>query len=284
MIVSSASASFAPSSTTLTPLFPPLLRGLRCLAFDPGPTYTGWAEVILTEEGKLFLIAGGHRALDLRRREDRAWVRAYGEQVKALGGIAAVETVIGYAYQAKHVQALLETTRVEGRIGDQLYEAGLIPHEIPAGDAARPDYDTPLPKLPKQPKGAPRRQARQHAKELVRGWRGELCRSPSASNAQIAFVVEGIVGGAGVSFRSGEQEHVYDAIGLAVVTIFRHLKRALLLPAAVNAALIAQQECDKQKAASKRAAKMDGEKVAGPPRRLTRAQSARRAAGQFLRT
>lgn len=279
-----APTSLVASSTNRAPaVIAPLLQGLRCLAFDPGPTRTGWAEVIFTNDGKLFLIAGGHRELDLRRAEDRAWVRSYGAQMKALGGIAAVETVIGYAYQAKHVQALLETTRVEGRIGDQLYEAGLVPLEIPAGDASRPDYSAELPKLPKKPKGAPRRLARKVAQELVRGWRGELCRSPVATDAQIAIVVEGIVGGNGVSFRSGEEAHVYDAIGLAVVALFRHMGRALLLPPAVNLALIQQQEFDKQKRATKRAATIDGKKSGEAPRRPTRAQSQRRAAGQFLR-
>lgn len=276
-------SSAAPTPTHVPAPATTLLAGFRCLAFDPGPTRTGWAEVILTLDGKLFLIAGGHRELDLRRAEDRRWVGSYAGQMAAMGGIVVVETVVGYAYQAKHVQALLETTRVEGRILNQAAEAGVIPYEIPAGDGARPDYSAELPKLPKQPKGAPRRPARQAAKEMIRGWRGELCRSAGASNAQIAIVVEGIVGGNGVTFRSGEEEHVYDAVGLAVVAIFRHLKRALILPPAVNMALIRQQELDKQKRASKRAATIAGQKSMEPARRPTRAQSARRAAGQLVR-
>lgn len=268
-----------PTPSLLAPSTAPLLTGLRCLAFDPGPTRTGWAEVILTPEGRLFLIAGGHRVLDLRRAEDRAWVRGYGVSIAQLGGIAAVEAVIGYAYEAKHVQALLETTRVEGRIGDQLYEAGLSPYEIPAGNASR-EVQGEKPKRKRRPKGAPPAPRVQAARELVEGWRGDLCRSPVASDAQIAIVVEGIVGGNGVAFKSEEAPHVYDAIGLAVVAIFRHLRRALILPPDVNTRLLMQQQRDKEARTAKRAAKLRGEKA--PGRSLTRAQSARRSAGQIV--
>lgn len=244
------------------------MNALRCLALDPGPVRTGVA-CVEVRAGALWVVLGSHRELDLRREEHRAWLRAQFQEVRALGGIVAVETVTGYAYDASRVSALCETTRVEGMILALAYEHGLVPLEIPAGDGSAP-VKAPDAPLPAQAEAARRR---------IEGWRAELCHTPQASDEQIAIVVEGLVGYEGAPIRARERPHVYDAAGLAIVAIHRHLGRRVRLPAAVETALYRQQQAERAERAAKRAS---GAGKAKSPRLRTRAQRQRAKDGKVL--
>ena len=250
---------------------------LRCRSIDPGPSRSAVAYVEYAD-GRFRLLEGRWRALDvLHSAADLAWLAQKLETTRREDGLYAVECIVGYAYEASRVQQLVETARVEGELLLLGRTHGLLPVEIPAGDGRIRDLDTALPPLPKRKKGEPARPRRRAAEQLLRGWRGELCHSPWASDAQIRIVVEGMVQGDGVRRTREEEEHLYDAIGVGIVALCRHLHLALQLPSAIETALWRQQHAE---AAERAARKRQGLGRPKQKRALTRAQRARRAAGQ----
>jgi hypothetical protein len=204
------------------------------LGFDPGPTYSGIARVVY-EGGQFRITYGAH--LDNSTDAWRHWVSVTQRE----GGIVALESIHGYAYEAKRVQALNETTRQEGRIEERAKVIGVQLIPLPAGKV-----------------------------------RGVLCRAPNASDEQIRVVIEGITA-ARPHVLAEQRAHIWDAAGAAIVAIVERLKLPLRLPGAVELALLQQKEADKVKRSAKREAKANGTFV--PEKRsLTRAQTQRRSA------
>jgi hypothetical protein len=250
---------------------------LRCRSIDPGPTRSAVAYVEYAD-GRFRLLEGGWRTLDvLHSAADLAWLKQKLETTRRESGLYAVECIVGYAYEASRVQQLVETARVEGELLLLGATHGLQPVEIPAGDGRVRDARAPLPKLPRRGKGKPARPRRRAAEQLLRGWRGELCHTPWASDAQIRIVVEAMVQGDGVRRTREEEEHLYDAIGVSIVALCRHLHLAIQLPAAVETALWRQQQAEATERARRRELGLPRPKKS---RALTRAQRARRAAAQ----
>ncbi len=151
----------------------------------------------------------------------------------------AVEMIVGYAYQASRVAGLVETARVEGRL---MEAARGGPHDCLAMPAAE--------------------------------WREQLCGSRTASDDQVRVVVEGTARGIPkLGYR--ERPHVYDAIGLGIVALWRaHAPlgphRQVKLPDAVLRALFRVQSDERQARSSKPA-------KPAAKRAPTRAQSKRRS-------
>src|SRR5687767_8009535 len=86
------------------------------MAYDPGPTYSARGAIRVDERGHIHFVAGERRELNARRPADADKLRSELAWVKAEGGLAAVEAIRGFAYQANRVQALLETARIEEQI------------------------------------------------------------------------------------------------------------------------------------------------------------------------
>jgi len=251
---------------------------LHCRSVDPGPSRSAVAYLSYSD-GRFRLIEGCWRRLDvLHDRSDRIWMEGKLEETREDGGLFAVETIVGFAFQASRVQQLLETTRVEGALLTLGVVHGLDPIEIPAGDGKVLDHDATLPKLPPKKEGVPARTRRRAAEKLIKGWRAELCHTPWASDAQIRIVVEGIVQGDGKKRTAEEEEHLYDAIGVGIVAICRHLDLRIRLPPSVETALWKQQAAEKEERARNRAAGITKPKQRRPP---TRAQRKRRGAAQI---
>lgn len=243
---------------------------LYCVAFDPGPTRTGVA-VVGFDGGRFELLFGRHvefgggffaagqrfaprgesdvrflvedaaqAAPILPARSELAPLRPGAPARPApAGALVAVEQLIGYAYEAKRVQALIETARVEGRLIEVARRRGFEPVLIAAKE-----------------------------------WRGALCRSESASDDQVRIVVEGLLHGI-PALRAVERPHVYDAAGLAIVALARAAVLPLCLPAPVETALWRQQQAEKSARTAARAA--GG--AAKEPRGMTRLQRGRRSEG-----
>lgn len=255
------------------------MKPLPVMACDPGTTRCGWARITLHREPARGFFAydrGGHRELD------RGWLRAELQQLRDEGGVFALETLIGGVFAGRNARPLLETRAMEQRILDIAEGAGweLPPKDclprvaliggkllkIPAGDYT---YNKPKPRNgppPKRPKKA-------MPLIWIEGWRGELCHDSTASDAQIALVVDEMVNGAAARIEllpKEQREHVRDSLGLAFVAAHRHLGLRVKLPPFLEAALWRlQQQEEQQRAAEKAAAKL-GVKV---PKKQTRLYS-----------
>jgi hypothetical protein len=156
--------------------------------------------------------------------------------------VIGYERLIGFAYEAKRVQALIETARQEGHV-EELASHG--PYRLVRGASAAE----------------------------VRGW---LCRAPQASDEQVRVVVEGLAP-TRPAMLAVDRPHIYDAAAVALFAMHEHLGRRLVLSSALERALFDQQQKDQSSRAAKREAKANGTFV--PEKRsLTRAQSQRRSA------
>jgi hypothetical protein len=226
----------------------------RAFAVDPGPTRSGAALVDLRDDGWLEFVWGGHvenHGAELHQQM-RAAARA--------GAVIAIEHLRGFAYEAKRVAQLLETAQAEGEIrgrADQNWiEASADIAEVRALIAAgelRPPQSI----------------------EAV-DWRGELCRSKTASDEQIRIVVEGLCK-VRPALKHDARPHAYDAAGLAIVALARANGRRIELPASVSSALALQQIQEKADRETKKRAKALGIEVPRERRRPTRAQTKRRS-------
>lgn len=219
-------------------------------AFDPGPTYTGWA--LLYWDGRVpHYVDGGHipfgggfvRAADGSVEPDTsARVRALMEDAARVGGVIAIEQIVGYAYDAKRVQALLETTRIEGDLKRLARSLGITPFFVTCKAA-----------------------------------RGLLCRAETASDAQVAIVVEALVHGAPKHLAKDRRQHIYDAALYGLGALWRRGVRLTLSPEA-ETELFRQQAADKAARAQKRVKTLRGE-VSPETWKPTREQRRRRVAG-----
>lgn len=202
------------------------------LGIDSGSTRSGLAMVRLDPDGWLHIDHGAH--LDNEADAIRWLVTNCHQRL----GVVALERIHGFAYEAKRVQALIETARFEGRM---LELCRVLKTKVVAFAA--------------------------------REVRGELCRSPTASDEQVRIVVEGLTKTRPV-LSAEARPHVYDAAAAAILAIVRGSGRKLLLPKAVEQALFLAQ---RQERAARGAKKKAGAPEA-PKRVLTRAQRSRRSA------
>lgn len=225
------------------------MKATVCFAVDCGPTRSGAALVELAD-GWHRILWGGHP--ESRGAELLTQIRS----AARVGAIFAIERLQGYAYEAKRVAQLIETAQAEGLIDGAAAEIYLQE----AADRAltgRP----PLPRLAPLPITA-------------RDWRGELCRSSTASDAQIRLVVEGMCP-VRPTLKAEVRPHVWDAAGLAIVALARENGRPVVLPPSVSAGLHNLQVDEKR---SRAARKARGEPLGAETRWPTKAQRERRGA------
>lgn len=202
---------------------------MRVLALDPGPTRIGAALLELPPMASWpRVIRAGHVELD----EARRWVA----EAVALGHHVAVETIVGYAYQASRVAGLVETARVEGRLLE----------------AARPNSDRLL-----------------HAVEAS-VWRESMLGTRTPSDDQIRVVVEGVVRDI-PQLGCRVRPHAYDAMGLALYVMAKERsgRGAFRLPPETARKLFLLQQQEK----AERAAKPRGKTKRAPTRSQTTRRS-----------
>lgn len=184
---------------------------MKVLALDPGPTRIGAALLELPPMASWpRVIRAGHVELD----EARRWVA----EAVALGHHVAVETIVGYAYQASRVAGLVETARVEGR----LLEA-----------AKRLD------------------ERLLHAVEAS-VWRESMLGTRTPSDDQIRVVVEGVVRDI-PQLGCRVRPHAYDAMGLALYVMAKERsgRGAFQLPPETARKLFLLQQQEKAERAAK---------------------------------
>lgn len=193
---------------------------IRCLAFDPGTTLTGFANVA-SINGRLTVLEAGHRHMLSDCPEDRQWLLSHVGEVVNEGGFIAVEQILktylhGPGKSAPDEQ-LFETKDMEGGIV-------WISRNI----------DAEVVRIP------------------ATSWRSDLGINPPRSDPQVAVVVEWLYE-PGIYDRFTDaiaRGHAYNALGLAAVAIARRLKVKIVLPATVAKAV---WECrEEAKAANKR--------------------------------
>lgn len=202
-----------------------------CLALDPGSTYCGWALVEWTpSETEPWSFTLRMGAHD----DNMGRVAAQIERAAILKRIVALEEVTGQVYSGRSASALFESCKMEGQLVGAALLHGATLQRIPARD-----------------------------------WRGDLCRSPGASDAQVRLVVEGLCP-IRPTLNARAREHVYDAAGLAIVALAREMKRPIRLPSWLSGELHMLQATEKVARAEKKATK--------EKRSQTRAQRARRSA------
>lgn len=231
----------------------------RVFAVDPGPTRSGAALVELLESGWLAILWGGH-------------VENHGPELAAQIASAAradvffvCEKLEGYAFQASRVAQLMETAKAEERIVRDVeiaIERAAI--ERRARSVAASGLPNPFPALP----------TTALARVTAGDWRGELCRSKTASDAQIRLVVEGLCP-VRPALKADARPHVYDAAGLGIVALARANGRRIELPASVSSALHVMQVSEKADRSARRAKGLPA--VEKTKRSPTRAQTARRS-------
>lgn len=203
---------------------------MKVLALDPGPTRIGAALLeLLPMASWPRVLRAGHVELD----EARRWVA----EAVALGHHIAVETIVGYAYQASRVAGLVETARVEGR----LLEA-----------AKRLD------------------ERLLHAVEAT-VWREAMLGTRTPSDDQIRVVVEGVVRDI-PQLGHKVRPHAYDAMGLALYVMAKERFRsgAFRLPPETARKLFLLQQQEKAERAS-------GSRPKKTKRAPTRSQTTRRS-------
>lgn len=188
------------------------------LAFDPGPTRTGLASVSYAE-GRFALCASDHLMYGggfVFEGKACPWtgdgLHAYLDDAASVGALVAIETVRGRVYPGRAPESLFETRATEGRLMEACRQRGVEPQLWTA-----------------------------------RAWRRLLTGEPAASDDQIALVVRGIVHGIPQDLPYRKSPHMFDAAGLAVVSLAQGLGMAFPrdLPASVVASLMRQQAEDK---------------------------------------
>jgi hypothetical protein len=146
-------------------------------AVDPGPSRSGAAIVELLDSGWLSIVWGGHvenHGPELRQQIANA---------ARLDALFVCEKLEGYAYQASRVAQLMETAKAEERIVRDIelaIDAAAVEHR--ERSVAVSGLPNPLPIV----------RTCALARVTAGDWRGELCRSKTASDAQIRLVVEGL--------------------------------------------------------------------------------------------
>lgn len=231
------------------------MKPLPILSIDPGTTRCGHARITLHRSpvgGRLVYDRGGHRELD------RGWLTAELQQLRADGGIFALEVLIGGRFKGRLTSSLNETAEMQGRILGVAAACGFEPPRpellplveqtgvwtllIPAGDGTIKRV------MGRERVRSPRTGSTytRNATERVRiaGWRGEYCHDPRASDEQIKIVGAATVEGAEAQIallHHSQREHVWDAIGLACVALHRHLGVPVRLPQHVEQALALQK-------------------------------------------
>ncbi|WP_437309939.1 hypothetical protein [Sorangium sp. So ce388] len=220
------------------------------LAFDPGPTRQGVAVVSFDGRrfemrygahlrfGGGFTAAGAHEPLFGAGQVD-----ALLDDIAEARGIVVIEQIVGFAYDQYRVQALVETSRTEGRLLELARARGIEPLFLEALDV-----------------------------------RGELCRTRKASDGQVRVVVEGMLHGIPAHLTEEQRVHIYDAAALGMVALCRVARVKMPRTPEVEAALVRQKALDEVARAAKRAKKAAGE-LPSEKRGLTRGQRARRRAG-----
>lgn len=203
---------------------------------DPGSTRTGWATVSLDPDGWMNIDYGAH----LDNASD-AWRLLVTSTYQRLGFVA-MEQLVGFAYEAKRVQALVETGRFEGRVLELAHMQGKQVLLYPASAS-----------------------------------RGELCRSSTASDDQVRAVVEGVTRRR-PHLTAEARPHVYDAALVAILAIAKSLPHAWRLPPKVEAQLHLIRETERAKRAEKKQRAALGIQEPKEKRVLTRAQRGRRSA------
>lgn len=207
----------------------------HALGLDPGPSKTAASLIRIDDAGWPHIEIGGHYENDsdeLRRLIQRAAM---------LRAPVGVETICGFAYEAKRVAALVETARIEGRLHERALVFGAAVVQIEA-----------------------------------RIWRGQLCGSPTASDKQIRIAIEGLCKTIPLS-KAAEREHLYDATGVAIAVIALSLGRVVSVPARVMALIHQQREIEKVSRGARKAAGLEA--VEPKKRSRTRAQTKRRGRG-----
>ena len=207
---------------------------------DAGPTRWGCASV-RNEDGRLVLVEGIHRVIDRSVAADIEWLRARVGEVLESSGVVLAEEICGYAFQAARVAALVETARSEG-----------VLEGISKAMGARHKYIS--------------------AKEV----RGALCHNPTASDAEVAVVVEWLYGSSvRTLMRADARPHIYDALLLAAYGISKELGTPIKLSPNVEVALCQARTEEKAARVAKRLRKK--ERLPVERRKPTRAQSKRRS-------
>ncbi len=172
----------------------------HAFAVDAGPTRWGCSTVTLdTAAGRLTLVEGIHRVIDPMADDDIAWLAARCAEARAAGGVVAQEIVLGYAFEASRVQALVETGRSEGVLLGIARMHGLLPVMVSAGQA-----------------------------------RLERVLDSRASDARVAVVVEYLFGKSlHDRIPATQRPHVYDAALLAAHVLAKRSGLKIKLPAAI---------------------------------------------------
>lgn len=179
------------------------------LGIDAGPSLTGACLLRVDESGWAHIEWGAH--LPSKSEELFAKLR----EAARTGALLVFEQLLGYAFEAKRVQALIETSRVEGDLKRIAMDAGATPLVLSAHE-----------------------------------WRAELCRSKTASDAQIRIAVEGLTK-TRTGMKASARAHIYDAAGVALVALGR-ARGGLTIPARIEGLIHLQREKEKADRAAKK--------------------------------
>jgi len=212
------------------------------MSLDPGCTRLGHSRIVLHRDhlgGRFVYERGGHRELD------RGWLHAELQQLRAEGGVFALEVLIGGRFKGRMTASLNETAQMQGRILDIAESAGwpMPPRDPLPRDEQRGQHMLLMPAgdgLVKRGK----------TRVQIHGWRGELCHTSRPSDAAIRVVVESIVEGI-PHLHHLVRPHVIDSIGLGVVAAHRFLGVPVQLTCATEQALALQRMRDRAAPAEK---------------------------------
>lgn len=179
------------------------------LGIDAGPTRSAIARLEVDDLGWPHITMGAHL------ESDSTTLAAMLRGAVREGALVVFEQLVGYAFEAKRVQALIETGRVEGALKRVVTDAGGAPIVLSAHE-----------------------------------WRAALCRSKTASDEQIRIAVEGLTK-TRPELKAATRPHVYDAAGVALVALLR-ARGVLSLPPRLEAAIHLQREKEKAARALKK--------------------------------
>lgn len=183
---------------------------MKVASADPGPSRVGTATIEVTAAGKLLVIEGRHRPWSVESAADRTWWKARCREAFTScdeGGIVAVEQVL-HAYGDTPDGALIDTKDVEAAMVALAYE---VRDDVGRGTVVRASAVS---------------------------WRKDLGIQPPRTDDQVAIVVEWAYGKAALDHLDDKaREHVYDALGLAVVAVARTKRTRVTVPAHVAAAV-----------------------------------------------
>lgn len=200
---------------------------MYALGIDPGPTNSGVAGIEKIGPCRFRWLYGGHFAyyggftlIDQRiELVGESTAKHLIRDVTDVSGTVAIEYVIGYAYEAKRVAALVDTSRGDERWLRLAMSHGAHPICIP--------------------------------NRLIRE---KLCLSKKVSDAQVETVIRGVVEGI-PDMNKATFQHVADALAAAIVGMSMVNRFDLVLPPRVLAQLRIQQQMDEKIWAEKRAKK-----------------------------